>query len=148
MLTTSRARVAAWAAAAILVVTAGAQLYWGLGGTWGLSAADEASSTAQHVGSVLIGLVAGAGAGVVLARVGYWRGHAPPAIVRLAWTLGFVALGGALAQFSAGGFLAGTINLVVALLAFVVARSDLPAPAAGGAASPPRGLPRPPSPTH
>jgi hypothetical protein len=36
MATKSRARAAAWTAAAILTVTAGLEVYWGLGGTWAL----------------------------------------------------------------------------------------------------------------
>lgn len=144
MVTQSHARIAAWAAAVILVVIAGFQIYWGVGGAWGL---DETSgrdlAPAADIGSVMIGLLALAVAGVLLLRVGYWRGHVPFATVWMTKTAAFVSLGGAVVQFAARGFAAGTINLIVALLAFAVARSDLPASPPSGAAPTPSGKPGP-----
>lgn len=149
MTTQSQSRTAAWAAAMILVAIAGFQIYWGLGGAWGL---DEMSGRdlvpAADIGSVIIGLLALAVAGVLLLRVGYWRGRVPLATVWMTKTAAFVSLGGAVAQFAAGGFAAGTINLIVALLAFVVARSDQPASPTSGAAPTPSGKPGPAARTH
>jgi hypothetical protein len=146
----SHTRAAAWTAAAILTAIAGFQIYWGVGGTWGLdeSSVTSASSTAADIGSVIIGLMALTVAGVLLLRVGYWRGHVPPATVWMTKTAALVSLGGAVAQYAQRGFAAGTINLIVALLAFVVSRSDLPAPPASDATPTPRGTPGSPAPTH
>jgi hypothetical protein len=138
----AHSRAAAWTAAVILVVIAGFQIYWGVGGAWGLGESAATSSTAAHIGSVLIGLVALAAACVLLVRVGYWRGHVPITAVRLTRMVALVSLGGALAEFARGGFASGTINLIVALLAFVVAGCDLPASRLRGTAPTPSSSPR------
>jgi hypothetical protein len=149
MATKSYSRAAAWAAAVILVVIAGFQIYWGVGGTWGLDETSIAtSSTGADIGAVIIGFLALAVAGVLLLRVGYWRGHVPPATVWMTKTAALVSLGGAVAQYANRSFAGGTINLIVALLAFVVSRSDLPTSPTSGAAPTPSGKPGPAARTH
>jgi hypothetical protein len=135
----SHSRVAAWTATAVLIAIAAVNFHWALGGT---------PSTYERTITLITGFVALAVAGVLLVRVGYWHGHVPLTVVRMTRTLGFLGLGGALAQFAAQGFISGTINLIVALLIFAVARSDLPASPTSATASTPSGKPRPPAPTH
>lgn len=160
MVTNSHARAAAWAVAAILGVSAGFQVYWELGGTWGV---DEASggavtpplSASEQIGVVIIGLMLLAFAGLVLVRVGYWGEHVPSAVARLArigaWVLVFLPLLTALAYFGAQTdserLIGGPINLILALLAFVVARSELPV-SPRSRAVPPSGKPGAPTPAR
>jgi hypothetical protein len=129
MVTESHARAAAWTAAAILTVIAGFYVYWGLGGTWALPATPgkNSVSTSDHFAVVFFGLVGLWFAAVLLIRVGYWPKLARFAVARLnAWVIAVLVLGGAIQTFAAQEFVAGTVNLIVALLAFVVARSELP----------------------
>jgi hypothetical protein len=129
---------------------AGFQFYWGLGGTWGLHEATGGAapplSSSEQIGAAIIGLVALASAAVLLVRVGYWRRHVPFAIGRVgAWVIAIMSLGGAMGEFGAQTgferFVNGPGNLIVALLAFLVARSELPVPPRSGAVSTPRGKP-------
>ena len=154
MVTKSHARAAAWTAAAILTVTAGLEVYWGLGGTWALheSTGEPPVSKSDHVGVVTYGLVTLAFAGLLLVRVGYWREHVPSAVARFApigaWVLAAMALVGAIQKFAAQDFVGGPINLIIALLAFVVARSEALASPTNRAAPTPGGKPGPPNPAH
>jgi hypothetical protein len=151
MVIRSHARAAAWTAAAILTVTGGLEVYWGLGGTWALpeTPGDAPVSTSDHVAVVIFGLVGLWFAGVLLIRVGYWPKLAQFAVARLnAWVIAVLVLGGAIQEFAVQEFVGGTINLIVALLAFVVARSEAPASPTGAAAPTPGGKPGPPTPAH
>lgn len=160
MVTKSYARAAAWAVAAILGVSAGFQFYWGLGGTWGLHEASGGAvapplSASEQIGVVIIGLLMLAFAGLLLVRVGYWREHVPFAVARFArigaWVLVVLPLLTALAYFGAQTdlerFFGAAINLIVALLAFVVARFELPVSPRSEAA-PPSGKPGAPTPAR
>jgi hypothetical protein len=142
-------RIAAWPAAAILVVVAGVQFYWELHGVLG---ADPPPAYEQIV-AVLIGLLALAAAAVLLVRVGYWRAHVPFEAARTgAWWVAYAGLGGAVAgfggQMGAEWFIAGPVNLIIALLAFVVARSPLPGSATNVPARTPGGRPGAPTPAR
>ena len=151
MVTKSHARAAAWTAAAILTVIAGVYVYWGLGGTWALpeTPGENSVSTSDHVAVGFFGLVGIWLAGVLLIRVGYWPRLAQFAVARLnAWVIAVLVLGGAIQALAAQEFVAGTVNLIVALLAFVVARSELPESLVNRAAPPPSSKPGRPIPTH
>ncbi|HET9270422.1 MAG TPA: DUF3995 domain-containing protein [Vicinamibacterales bacterium] len=154
MATKSHARLAAWAAAAILVVIAGFQFYWGFGGTWGAHEASGGAmdelTTSEQIASVIGGLVLLALAGIVLIRVGYWRDHVPFAIARIGtWVIAVLLLLGALVNFTAQTdferFVNGPVALLVALLTFVVARSEVPVSPTGRSEprTPKRGAPTP-----
>ena len=102
---------------------------------------------------MLTGLLALAAAAVLLVRVGYWRAHVPFAVGRTgARWVAYAGLGGAVAgfggQMGADWYIAGPIKLIIALLAFVVARSELPGSPTSGAAPPPSGKPGSPTPAH
>ncbi|MGZ6565237.1 MAG: DUF3995 domain-containing protein [Solirubrobacteraceae bacterium] len=157
MATKSYGRAAAWTAAVILGVVAGFQFYWGLGGTWGLHEVSGGTappvSASTEIDVVIIGLVDLASAGVLLARVGYWRERVPFAIARIgAWAIAIASLGGALGELGAHTdferFANGSVLLIIALLAFVVARSELPTSPGSGAAPTPSRKPGPPTPAH
>lgn len=148
MITKWHGRAAAWAAAAILTAIAGYQLYRGLGGTWGpglpelANGSRRALSASEQMVYVISGLVTLACAGVLLVRVGYWQEHLPFAVARVAhvtvWVIAALALAGALQNFAgqtnADWFVEGSLDLIVALLAFVVARSERPVSPKSGAA--------------
>jgi hypothetical protein len=157
MATKSHGRAAAWTAAVILALIAGFQFYWGLGGTWELHEASGAAappvSASDQFSIVLIGVVALWFAVVLFVRVGYLPKLAQFAVARInAWVIAAVALGGAIQDFAAQTdferFVSGPLNLIVALLAFVVARSELPGSLRSGAAPTPSGKPGRPNPTH
>ncbi len=149
MVTKSHGRAAAWAAAAILAVIASFQFYWELHEVFG----TDPPSTSDQFSIVFIGVVALWFAVVLLVRVGYWPKLAQFAVARInAWAIAAVGFGGAVASFAGptdfDRFVSGPINLIVALLAFVVARSELPGSPTSGAAPTPSGKPGPPHPTH
>jgi hypothetical protein len=127
MVTRSQGRVAAWAAAAIMVVVAGVQFYAVLHAAYGV---DPPSAGALIFG-VFIGVLAVAAAAVLLIRVGYLRERVPFEIARsgakwVAWAgLGGAALGFA-GQMDTAWYIAGPVNLIISLLAFTVAHSQLP----------------------
>jgi hypothetical protein len=137
MVTKSHARAAACTAVAIIAVGAGIQFYWGLGGTWDGEAALSAS---DQIRSVVIGLAGLAYAGILLVRAGYWHEHLPSAVARIAdipaWLVVMIPLGGAASAFEMGAAGNGVGNLIIAALAFVVARGERPLlPGSRGAAT-------------
>ena len=144
-------------------MNAGFLFYWGLGGTWGLHEASGGEappvSASHQIVGVLIGLLvlalrrrpascsSGSATGASTCRFAVAR------FARIgAWVIAAVALGGALADFGAQTdfqrFVDGPVNLIVALLAFVVARSELPVSPRSGAVPKPSGKPGPPTPAH
>ena len=136
MPTEKQGRLAAWAAVAILVVTGLGQFYAVLHAALGV----DPPPANDLVLAVLAGLLAIAAAAVLLIRVGYGRDRVPFEIGRTgARWVAYASLGGAVlgfgGQMDAAWYVAGPINLVISLLAFVVARSELPESPAGGAAS-------------
>lgn len=140
MATKEQGRAAAWAAAAILVVVCIGQFYAVLHAAFGV---DPPPANAL-IGAVLTGLLAVAAAAVLLIRVGYWRDRVPVEVGRTgARWVAYAGLGGAVlgfgGQMDAEWYIAGPINLLISLLAFVVARSELPEPPMSEAASPPSG---------
>ena len=138
MATGKHGRGAAWVAAAMFVVVAGVQFYSVLHEALG---ADPPPAAAL-IGASLTGLLALAAAGVLLVRVGYWRERVPFEVGRTgAWWVAYASLGGAVlgfgGQMDAAWYIAGPINLIIALLAFVVARSEPPgSPLSGTAPAP------------
>ena len=149
MVTRKHGRVAAWVAAAIFVVVAGVQFYAVLHEALG---ADPPPAR-ELIGAALMGLFALAAAAILLVRVGYWRAHVSFEVGRrYAWWVAWIGLGGAVGGFAgqmdAAWYIAGPINLIIALLAFVVAGSELPGSPTSGAAPTPRGKPGPPTPAH
>jgi len=157
MVTQSQGRAAAWTAAAILTVSAGFQFYWGQGGMLGLPDVSDGTDppVPEPIGSVVIGLIMLAFAGVLLVRAGYWWEHVPFAVARLArinaWVI-VAPLGGALGNFAGqtnvDRFVSGPVNLIVALLALVVVRSELPVSLGSRAAPTPNGKPGTPTSAH
>lgn len=153
MVSRSHGRAAACTVAAILAVDAGVKFYWGLGGTWAGEAPLSASDQIREVGIGLVGLVY---AGILLVRAGYWQEHMPSAVARFAainaWVIVILPLGGALQAFAGptdfDRFVVGPLNLIIALLAFVVVRSERPVSPTIGAAPAPSGRPGPPSSAH
>lgn len=132
MITKSHARVAAWTAAVILAVNAGLNFYVALGGDLG-GVSDDAGApvVSGQVDALLAGLGTLLYAGVLLVLVGYWRDRVPVAVARFArltgWLIVLVPLAEAGRYFSAPvDVVGGLICLVIALLAFVVARSEVP----------------------
>lgn len=149
MATKKQGRVAAWAAAAILVVAGIGQFYAVLHTALGV---DPPPANALVL-AVLAGVLAVASAAVLLIRVGYWRERVPFEIGRTgARWVAYAALGGAVlgfgGQMDAEWYIAGPINLIISLLAFVVARSELPEPPTSEVASPPSGKPGSPNPAR
>lgn len=141
-------RTAAWTAAAILAVMAGFLFYWAAGGTWEPSGASQAaSSVADQIVAAINGLLVLAFAGVLLARVGYWREHVPFKVARVgAWVVACALFAGALEGFATQT--GGPVELAAALLAYRVARSEPPVSPARGAQPTPTGSPGPPTPVH
>jgi hypothetical protein len=138
-------RAAARAAAAILLVGAGVQFYRELHEATG---ADPPPASEQLF-VVFTGVVALWFAVVLLVRVGSLPKLAQLAIVRInASVISVLVLGGAIQAYAVQEFVGGTVNLIVALLAFVVARSELPASPRSGAPPTPSGKPGRPAPTH
>jgi hypothetical protein len=130
MVSQSHRRAAACTVAAIIAVDASVKFYWSLGGTWG---GEPPLSTSDAIRNAIVGVVGLAYAGVLLVRAGYWREHLPPAVAHVAdvpaWLIVMIPLGAALGAFagSAGpDFVSGLVNAIVALLAFVVVRSERP----------------------
>ena len=134
----SHGRAAARTAAAILAVLAGLLFSWSLGSTW----ARAEPTSGDEINPALLGLCLSY-AGVLLVRVGYGREHMPSAVTRFAdlnaWVIVIVPLGGALQRFAATYYVDGAINLIIALLAFVVVLSERPASPTSGAAPTPSG---------
>ena len=99
-------RAAAVVAASLAVVVA-FQIYWALGGVWGLTQAlgrtvDESSAGLQ-LASAAVSLVLVAAILIVLGRVGLWRSRLPFALFRSgAWALTAVLLLVALNNAAAG----------------------------------------------
>lgn len=149
MVTRKQGRAAAWVAAAMFVVAAGVQFYAVIHEAFG---ADPPPAR-ELIGAALVGLLALAAAGVLLVRVGYWRAHVSfEAGRRYAWWVAWASVGGAVGGFAgqmdAAWYIAGPVNLVIALLAFVVARSEFPGSPVSGAAPTPSGKPGFPTPSH
>ena len=127
MATEKRGRAAAWAGAAIFVVVAGVQFSAALHEALGT---DPPPASDLFVAD-LTGLLALVAAAVLLVRVGYWCEHVPfqVGLIGARW-VAYVGLGGAVlgfgGQMSADWYIAGPVNLILALLAFAVVRSELP----------------------
>lgn len=149
MVTQKQGRVAAWVAAAMFVVVAGVQFYAAIHEAVGA----DPPPMRELIGAALMGLLALAAAAILLVRVGYWRAHVSFEVGRTyAPWVAWVGLGGAVGGFAgkmdAAWYIAGPINLVIALLAFVVARSELPGSPTSGAAPTPSGTPGHPTSAH
>ena len=98
---------------------------------------------------VFTGVVALWFAVALLVRAGYLPKLAQFAVLRInASVIAILVLGGAIQAFAVQEFVGGTVNLIVALLAFVVARSELPASPRSGGPPTPSGKPGRPNPTH
>jgi hypothetical protein len=129
MVTEKQGRVAAWAGASILAAAAVAQFYAVLHAAFGV---DPPPANALVL-AVLTGLLAVAAAAVLLIRVGYGRERLPFEVGRngARW-VAYAGLGGAVlgfaGQMDAEWYIAGPVNLIISLLAFAAARSELPAP--------------------
>jgi len=113
--------------AGLLAGPGGTHVYWALGGTWGL---HQPTSTGIRVVAVVVSVLLVAAVLVVLARVGLWRqAFVSDGVIRFfAWALAGVFLLETLAAFtwSRSGpewWLYGPVSPVIALLAFLVARS-------------------------
>lgn len=149
MVTQKHGRVAAWVAAAMFVVVAGVQFYWVLHEAVGA----DPPPVRELIGASLMGLLALAAAAILLVRVGYGHAHVSFEVGRTyAPWVAYLGLGGAVGGFAgqmgAAWYIAGPVNLVIALLAFVVARSQLPGSPTSGAAPTPSGKPGSPTPAR
>ena len=149
MVTKKHGRAAAWVAAAMFVVVAGVQFYAVIHEAFGA----DPPPVRELIGAALVGLLALAAAAVLLVRVGYWRAHVSFEVGRrYAWWVAYVGLGGAVGGFAgqmdAAWYIAGPVNLILALLAFVVARSELPGSPTSRTAPTPSGKPGSPTPSH
>jgi hypothetical protein len=127
VVTRKQARVAAWAVATILAVVAVVQLYAVLDAALGA----DPPATGALVLAALVGLLALAAAVVLLVRVGYLPERVRFDTARRAtWWVGYASAGGAVlgfaGQMDAAWYVAGPVNLVIALLALAVARSEPP----------------------
>jgi hypothetical protein len=133
--TASRVRIAALLLIAGLAAGPGStHVYWLLGGTWGLytrGVHDDVARTGTRVVAAVVIVLLVAAVLVVLARVGLWRqAFVSERTIRLfAWALAAVFLLETLASFtwSRGEYawwMYGTVSLVIAALALVVAGSD------------------------
>lgn len=133
MITKHQGRVAAWAAVAILTLAALVQVYAALHAAVSV---DPPPANAL-IFAVFVGLLAVAAAAILLIRVGYLRDRVPFEVGRTgARWVAYAGLGGAVlgfaGQLDAEWYVAGPVNLVVSLLAFTVARSQLPGPPTTG----------------
>lgn len=149
MATKKQGRAAAWAATAIFLVAGIGQFYAVLHAAFGV----DPPPANDLIVAVLAGLLAVAAAAVLLIRVGYWRERVPFEVGRTgAWWVAYAGLGGAVlgfgGQMDAEWYIAGPINLITSLLAFVVARSELPEPPRSEAASSQSGKPGSPTPAR
>lgn len=117
----------------LLAGPAATHVYWLLGGTWGLytdGVRDEVASTGVRIVAAVVLVLLAAAVLVVLARAGLWRQRLlPDRIVRLgAWAVAVVFALETLASFTWGRapewWMYGPVSLVLAVLAFVVARAD------------------------
>jgi hypothetical protein len=113
----------------LLAGPGGTHVYWLLGGTWGLHSLT--STGIRVLASVVIVLLVAAVL-TVLARVGLWQqAFVPQRVIRFfTWALAAVFLAEALANFTWSRedewWLYGPVSLLIALLAFAVARSTPP----------------------
>ena len=132
-------RAAVLLAASLALVTA-FQIYWALGGLWGLSQAlgrtVEESSPGLQLASAAVSLVLVAAVLVVLVRAGLWRTRLPFSLFRWgAWALTAVLVLVALTNATAGTtwerFVFAPFALALAALCTIV--SLAPAPAAPAA---------------
>ena len=127
MVAWSHARAAAWAATAIMVAVAAAQFYAVLRA----AGSDDPPPARSLVFAVGVGVVAVVAAVVLLVRVGHLGERVPFEVGRtgakwVAWGgLGGAVLGFA-GQMDTEWYIAGPLNLVIALLAFAVSYSELP----------------------
>lgn len=115
-----------------LAAVAAVQVFWTLGGTWGVHAASggvyEEVTTALRVQSAFAAVLFVAGCLVVLARVGLWTAPVSFRLVRIgAWVLTVALWLGALVNVAAPTnwerYGNGSVALVLAILALVVARA-------------------------
>lgn len=148
MVSKSHGRAAARTAAAILALLAGLLFSWSLGSTW----ARAEPTSGDEINPAILGLLCLVYGGILLVRVGYGREHIPSAVTRFAdlnaWLIVIVGLVGALQMFAATYYVDGAIDLIVALLAFVVVLSERPASPTSGAAPTPSRKPGPPTTAH
>ena len=116
-------------AVGLLAGPVGTHVYWMLGGTWGLH--DESTAGIRVVAAVVVLGLVGAVL-VVLARVGFWQQtFVSERVIRiLSWGLAVFFLVHGLVSFAEGWagiadewWLYGPVDLVLGLLALVVARS-------------------------
>ena len=125
-------RLERWSAVVLavgLLVVAGFQVYWTFG-VWGLDAASGGElhlTVAVRIASGVVAVALVAAAAGVLGRVGYWGNHVRFSVFRWGtWVTAVLLLLGAVNNLMAStGWqrFDGLIALVLALLAFVVARS-------------------------
>lgn len=132
MVTWSQARAAAWAATAIMVAVAGVQFYAVLRAAGRV----HPPPVSAQAFAAFIGVLAVAAAVVLLIRVGYLHDRAPFEVGRTgAKWVAWGSLGGAMVGFAGQmdteWYIAGPVNLAIALLALAVARSELPPHARG-----------------
>ena len=142
MATEKRGRAAAWVAAAIFVVVAGVQFAAALHDALGTNPPPASDLFV----AVLTGLLALVAAAVLLVRVGYWCERVPfqVGLIGARW-VAYAGLGGAVlgfgGQMGAEWYIAGPVNLTLALLALAVARSELPGSPASRSAPTRKGKP-------
>ena len=125
-------RVVAVLLTAGLAAVAALQLYWVLGGGWAVHAASggayEQVTAGLRAQSALFAVLLSGGCLLVLARVGLWAAPISFRLVRIGvWVLtaglALAALQNVTAATDWERFANGPVALVLALLAFVVARS-------------------------
>ena len=145
------AKAAAFVLVAVLLVVFVFQVYWALGGLWGLSEAlgQEISETSPplQIASAIVALVLLAAVLAVLGRVGVWGAQLPSRLFQVGtWALTIALLLVALANFTAQtalerfGF--APLALVLAALSALVALSPTSDGRAHAAGDPKRELRR------
>ena len=126
-------RAAGHAAAAILLAAAGIHAYWALGGDWAAATAYGSTDLPPRPAVAVVTVLIGAGAALLLARVGTLRVTLPAPVLRwgpwaMAAVLALTAVNNVLAPSDSYArewhvWFFGPLLLVVALLCTVVARS-------------------------
>jgi hypothetical protein len=127
------ARPASATAASVFIVVASFQVFWALGGSWGLDAAWGGTHTDLPAGlraaSALSAVLLVAGAIVVLGRAGYRVVSVPTGVLRWGtWVIVAILAVSALGNFASSNnwerFLNGPVALLSALCCVMVARSS------------------------
>jgi hypothetical protein len=125
-------RVFAAIVAAVLAAMSGMQLHWALGGSWGLSEVSggqwEELSRNAAIGSAVLAVALFLGGLAVLGHAGFWGDRVPfryfhRTTALLTVALAIAGLANVVSSTAWERYLFGPVGLVLAVLAFGVARN-------------------------